>query len=165
MDRADSADSQTPDGRPNPPETPTRSISKDDAFHILQNARRRAVLRYLLASDGRDPVEMGTLTEAVAAWEYDTTVGQLSSEQRQRVYIGLYQAHLPKLDNSGVIDYDRQRGTVVSTPLIQVLEPYLDEGFGPDADVGTDGEVDRDSAEESRAQPGVVDALSSVFTP
>jgi hypothetical protein len=28
-------------------------ITKDDAFHILQNSRRRAVLRYLLEHDSR----------------------------------------------------------------------------------------------------------------
>uniref|UniRef100_UPI003F7B2881 DUF7344 domain-containing protein n=1 Tax=Halomicrococcus sp. SG-WS-1 TaxID=3439057 RepID=UPI003F7B2881 len=90
-------------------ETPTE-LPKDKIFHILQTQRRRDALRYLKANEG--PVEMRALAEQVAAWENDTTVAALSSDERQRVYIALYQSHLPKLDEEGVIDYNQSRGIV-----------------------------------------------------
>ncbi len=107
---------------------PPRTIAKDTAFHLLQNGRRRAVLRMLIACGG-DDVSMREVAEHVAAWENDTTVPRLTSMERQRVYIALYQSHLPKLDDHGVIEYDRDRGTLRPTPLITVFEPYLDRGL------------------------------------
>lgn len=105
------------------------SISKDDLFHLLQNGRRRAVLRYFAAHPEQDEFNMRTVAEAIAAWENETTVEQLTSDQRQRVYIALYQSHLPKLDDYGVIVYNQSRGLIVPTPLTALFEPYLEEGF------------------------------------
>ena len=99
-------------------------FSKDEIFHVLQNKRRRDVLRYLEQIDGR--VEMRDIAEQVAAWEHDTTVKALTSKERQRVYIALYQAHLPKLDEKGIIEYNQSRGYVERTPLADQLLPYLD---------------------------------------
>ena len=103
---------------------PQQAFSKDEIFHILQNKRRRDVLRYLERVEGR--VEMRDIAEQVAAWEHDTTVEALTSKQRQRVYIALYQAHLPKLDEKGIIEYNQSRGYVERTPLASQLLPYLD---------------------------------------
>ena len=82
----------------------TIRIPKDDAFHILQTKRRRAVIRYILAHDDQDRFRMRDMVEEIAAWEHDTTVAGLASQERQRVYIALYQNHLPKLDEYGVIE-------------------------------------------------------------
>lgn len=106
---------------PDPPEQ-TR-LSKDEVFHLLQNERRRLALEYLRGAEGT--VKMRDVAEQVAAWEHDTTVAALSSDQRQRVYIPLYQNHLPKLDKAGVIEYNQSRGIVERTPVADQLEPYL----------------------------------------
>ncbi|WP_227357635.1 DUF7344 domain-containing protein [Haladaptatus salinisoli] len=98
-------------------------LSKDKIFHLLQTPRRRGVLRYLKENDG--PVEMRDLAEQVAAWENNTTLQALTSDERQRVYIALYQSHLPKLDKEGIIRYDQNRGTVVRTELANRLDCYL----------------------------------------
>ncbi len=100
-------------------------LSKDKIFHLLQTPRRRHVLRYLKSQDGT--VEMRDIAEQVAAWENDTTVQALSSDQRQRVYIPLYQSHLPKLDEEGIINYDQSRGTVERTEVANQLDQYLVE--------------------------------------
>lgn len=110
------------------------SLTKDDAFHLLQNARRRAVLRYLLERDDQDVFRMRDMAEEIAAWEHDTTVRQLTSDERQRVYIALYQTHLPKLDDHGVINYDQSRGNVAPTPLLRAFDPYLGSGLYEAAD-------------------------------
>ena len=113
------------------------SLSRDKIFHILQTQRRRDALRYLKDQEG--PVEMRTLAEQVAAWENDTTVPQLSSDERQRVYIALYQSHLPKLAEEGVIEYEKGRGIVERGPVAPQFDPYLGT---PD-----DDESDEDATE------------------
>jgi hypothetical protein len=100
------------------------TLSKDDTLHILQNERRRRVLQYLSEADGA--VDMRDIAEQVAAWEHGTTVQQLTSDQRQRVYIALYQSHLPKLADFGLITYNRSRGVVERTPLADQISWYLD---------------------------------------
>lgn len=100
------------------------SLNKDDIFHILQNERRRQVLDHLKEVEGK--VEMREIAEKIAAWENNTTVDNLYSDQRQRVYIALYQSHLPKLDDLGVIEYNQPRGTIEPTPLLEEVTKYLD---------------------------------------
>jgi hypothetical protein len=129
------------------------SLSKDELFHLLQNSRRRAVLRYLRGREG--PVRMRDVAEQVAAWEHDTTVAGLSSDERQRVYIALYQSHLDALAEAGVIAYDKSRGTVEPLPPLDRVAAYADRPAsdgsvaesGPagveDGDDGPDPEIDR----------------------
>ncbi|WP_129114117.1 DUF7344 domain-containing protein [Halegenticoccus tardaugens] len=111
-------------------------LSTDDLFHILQNQRRRYVLQYMQGRDDR--VDMRDVAEQVAAWEHDTTVQALTSDERQRVYIALYQSHLPKLDEKGVLKYNQSRGIVERTPLADRFDPYLDLGV----DVGEGSETE-----------------------
>jgi DNA primase len=122
------------------------TLSTDDAFHLLQNARRRAVLRYLLEHEGESQFAMRDIAEQVAAWEHDTTVSQLSSDERQRVYIALYQNHLPKLDDQGIIQYNQPRGVVEPEPRIRLLQPFLEDGLWVDVDLAlTAGDAGQDS--------------------
>ena len=108
------------------------SFGEDGIFHLLQNRRRRLVFRYLDQSEGT--VEMRDIAEQVAAWEHDTTLQALSSDQRQRVYIALYQAHLPKLDAAGVIEYNQDRGHVTPTDRLGDLTSYINLLNGADDD-------------------------------
>ena len=122
-------------------------LSDDDIFHILQTNRRRESIRYLLEQDG--PVKMRDVAEYVAARENETTVSELTSAQRQRVYIPLYQSHLPKLDKKGLIEYNKSRGIVRPTERLRIFEPYLgnqsDAATDPsDADTDADADVDAD---------------------
>ena len=106
------------------------NLSLDDIYHLLQTKRRRDVLRYL--RDAEEPVRIRELAEQIAAWEAETAVDKLNSSQRQRVYISLYQSHLPKLDNHGIVDYDKDRGRVEATPLTPQLDSYLERAGEPE---------------------------------
>ncbi|WP_435159747.1 DUF7344 domain-containing protein [Haladaptatus sp. DFWS20] len=117
-------------------------LPKDKIFHILQTQRRRHALRYLKEQDGA--VEMRDLAEQVAAWENDTTLQALASDERQRVYIALYQSHLPKLDNEGIINYNQSRGIVERGPLADQFDPYLETANTDGADDTTDVESEMD---------------------
>lgn len=108
---------------PRPDGSPTEQLPKDQLFHLLQNERRRAALCWLRELECRSDIR--TLADEVAAAENDTSVDALDSEARQRVYISLYQSHLPKLDSLGVVDYDQEEGTVERTRVAKQLDPYL----------------------------------------
>lgn len=106
-------------------------LSIDDVFEVLYNRRRRDVVEYLQRRDGA--VSASELAEHIAAEENDTTVEQLSTYERKCVYVGLYQNHLPKMDDLGVVDYDADRGRVAPRPMIAQLEPYMEDGSDPDS--------------------------------
>ncbi|KOX91891.1 DUF7344 domain-containing protein [Haloarcula rubripromontorii] len=101
------------------------ALTRDDLFHVLQCRRRRLVLKYLHEYPGDEPADMSDIAEHIAALEHDTTIDSLRSKQRQRVYIALYQSHLPKMDDAGVINYNQDRGLVEATALASSFDKYL----------------------------------------
>lgn len=103
------------------------SLSADDLFHVLQNERRRLAIRYLLDHPG--PVDVPTLVDQVTAWELQTTVDDLPDDQRQRIYIDLYQSQLPKLDDHGFVDYDQSRAIVEPAVALELVDPDLVTGL------------------------------------
>jgi len=112
-------------------------LSKDTLFGILKNQRRRDALRYLRDNDGS--ADLGELAEHIAAKENDIDVRQLSSDQRKRVYIGLYQCHLPKMDDAGVVDFEKNRGDIELLDPAEQMYPYVEVGDGSDAGERSDG--------------------------
>jgi len=88
-------------------------ISIDETFEILKNNRRRTVLSYLRENDG--DATLKELADYVTAKENNVSVSSITSSQRKRVYVGLYQFHLPKMRDMGIIDYDKNRGIVTLT--------------------------------------------------
>lgn len=77
----------------------------DLVFDLLGTSRRRAVVRYLDAEP--DPVAIGDLADHIAAQEYGKTVEQITPDERKRVYVSLYQCHLPKMTAADVITYEQ----------------------------------------------------------
>ena len=112
----------------NSPEQET--LSEDLIFDVLKNRRRRYTLHYLKQQDR--PVELSELAEQVAAWENDITVDAITAAERKRVYTALYQSHLPKLDDAGIVDYNQNRGIVELSDAAEQLDVYLDLDAQPD---------------------------------
>ncbi|WP_318569336.1 DUF7344 domain-containing protein [Salinigranum marinum] len=119
-------------------------IATDTLFELLKNQRRRDALDYLKTNGGRATLsdmaehiaakENDLPIEEIAAKENDLPIEEITSKQRKRVYIGLYQCHLPKLATAGVVGFDKNRGTIELRSLAARLYPYLDaEGGGGDA--------------------------------
>lgn len=52
------------------------------------------------------------LSDQVGAMENDTTPAALPRKDRKRAYVGLYQVHLPKLHDAGLLEFDRDAGEV-----------------------------------------------------
>lgn len=100
------------------------SLPLDQVFEILKNKRRRTVLHYLETHE--EPVSLSDLAEHVAADENDTTVRQVTSRERKCAYVGLYQCHLPKMDNMDIIEFNQNRGRIELGVNAPQLEEYLD---------------------------------------
>lgn len=88
-------------------------IEPSDAIEILSCARRRWAVQYLAEQPPDATVTISDLSEHVSAREYECTVTELTSKQRERVYVALYQTHLLTMDS--IIDYNRDRGTITPT--------------------------------------------------
>jgi hypothetical protein len=66
------------------------------------------------------------LAEQLTAWENDKEPHEITSAERKRVYVGLYQCHLPKMDSTNVISFNKPRGIIEPGEHIDIFEQYLD---------------------------------------
>jgi hypothetical protein len=117
--------------------------TRDDLFEALDNRRRRYTLHYLQRHEGEEPVDVSEISTQVAAWELDTDPGKIGYSDRKNVHTALYQFHAPKLDDLGLVDYDKRCGTAELT----------DAGDGLWVDIGWD---DDDGRDRSRRIPAAV---------
>lgn len=111
-------------------DTPKRAgtDTRKRAHELLRSSRRRFVLGYLLGED--QPLSVEELVEAVTDWEF----GEDATERnREDVAISLHHAHLPRMADLGVVEYDRETGTVEERddPLLEAewLDPTEAEGL------------------------------------
>lgn len=110
----------------NTPTTAEAQPEQDyDIYELLSNKRRRYVVHYLKQRP-KETVAVNDVTEQVAAWENDKPVEQLNAQERKRVHISLYQSHLPKLDEEGVIEYDEDADRVSVSESLGNIEVYLE---------------------------------------
>ncbi len=87
-------------------------VAMDDVFGLLGNQRRRYVLKYL--STTNETITLSELAEQIAAWERGKDIAEITSKERERTYVSLYQCHLPKMAEVTAISYDKQRGEIES---------------------------------------------------
>ena len=97
----------------------SNEISTTIIFDLLSNRRRRYALYYLSQKVGA--VELSDLAEQVSFWE-----GNSTRDRFERVCTGLFHVHLPKLEGTGIIRYDVDRGTVELTDAADQLSSYLE---------------------------------------
>lgn len=99
------------------------TLSQDVVFDLLSNPRRRYILSYLRREESA--VDLVDLADEIAAWENDTPVEELTSQQRKRVYVSIYQTHVPKLEDAGVVTYDRESGLVGLSDRAVEIDQFL----------------------------------------
>jgi hypothetical protein len=100
------------------------TAAQDTIYKMLANRRRRYVVHYLKYRG--DGVDLGTLAEQVAAWEYGVDRDRLAADQRKNVYTALQQRHLPKLDDAGLVAFDSREGTVTPTDALAEVDIYTE---------------------------------------
>lgn len=94
-----------------------------EAITLLSSPRRRLAVRILAEDDG-PPGTIRGLTEAIAEREFGA---DYTSDERKAVYVGLYQVHLPELDEYDIVDWDRDRGTIQPGPALDGLYACLQD--------------------------------------
>jgi len=104
---------------------PATDISEDELYKVLANQRRRFAV-HLLKRESGDTVEIGDMAEQIAAWENDVDVAEITGSDRKRVYTALQQSHLPKMDDAGVVEFNKDRGVVEPTPALEGMDLYMD---------------------------------------
>ncbi|WP_254764768.1 DUF7344 domain-containing protein [Natrinema marinum] len=99
-------------------------LTQAELFDVFSNARRRRAVQYLKRRGGS--CDLAPLVEQVAAWENDIEPDDVTRTQRRRVYISLYQTHLPMLEDHGIVDWDPDGHEIELLPSEDQFEPYLD---------------------------------------
>lgn len=99
-------------------------LTEQEVFSVLSNRRRRFAL-HALCQQG-DAAELGWLAKRVAAWEQGVPPAEVASDARKSCYVSLQQSHLPRMDEAGVIEFDKRAGTVHPTPSARELDIYLE---------------------------------------
>ncbi|ELY49493.1 DUF7344 domain-containing protein [Natronorubrum sulfidifaciens] len=105
-------------------------LTQAELFDVFSNARRRRTVQYLKRQGG--DCDLAPLVEQVAAWENEISPDEVTRTQRRRVYISLYQTHLPMLEEHGIVDWDPDDHAIELLPGDDVFEPYLDQRLEDD---------------------------------
>jgi hypothetical protein len=109
-------------------QSPDRQIDPEEIHNVLRNHRRRRTLQCL--KERLEPMALRELSEQIAEWE--ASESPAPRDVRQSVYNSLHQTHLPKLDETGIVDYDKSRKMVQLGEHARMVDMYTDvfTGFG-----------------------------------
>ncbi|APE95368.1 DUF7344 domain-containing protein [Halodesulfurarchaeum formicicum] len=80
------------------------AMDPDTAFSLLSNQRRRHVL-CLLAERG-EAVPLSDVATEIASRMNDVDPDKVEDADYRSVYVALYQNHVPRLAEAGVVEYD-----------------------------------------------------------
>lgn len=95
----------------------------DELFAALAHRRRRALLR-VLQEEGE--MDVASLAGHVVAEDRAETIHAVPDPEVDRARISLYHQHLPRLDDTGLVDFDADAG------LVSVTEPGARLDLSPD---------------------------------
>ncbi|WP_313694761.1 DUF7344 domain-containing protein [Halorarum halobium] len=107
-----------------PDSTRQEPLAETALYSALSDTRRRYALHHL--KQRNEPVSVQELAEQVAAWENGKSIEALTSQERKRVYISLYQSHLSTMDKQGLVEYDSEAGTVELSDSMSGVDLYLE---------------------------------------
>lgn len=104
-------------------------LTESDIFGIVSNDRRRYTLQVLQRSERE--MALRELAERVATIENDTSLEQVTTDERRSVETALRQFHLPKMADTGFVRFDQRRKTVELVVPEAVISQYLGPQSGP----------------------------------
>lgn len=76
------------------------NLSLNEIFSILQNSRRRKIIKDL---NEHNTLKFDNIIRVIAAEENDKEISELTSQERKRVYIGIHQVHLDELVENNIV--------------------------------------------------------------
>ena len=98
----------------------------DVVYAALSDRDRRLVLYYVR---WRREADVEELADVVTGWRNADVRGMATREERDRVGIELRARHLPILDDAGLVDYDREAGTVARGSLPEAVDSLVEMAF------------------------------------
>ena len=145
-----SDDTSAPPSKPLPTSLdaaiPTRVLEMDHVFEALSHSRRRYLCYTLLEAT---EWTLSDLAAKIASFETGDTESEVTDQQRERVYISLYHAHIPKLVEDDVLVFDEVTEVVRPGPNARQVVLGL-AGLGTTLDAQQDAharsEMDDDEA-------------------
>ena len=97
-------------------------LGEDRVYGLLSASRRRVLLRYLDRNGGHATFADATRAVAIA----EGADADAAPSEYKHVYVSLYQSHVPKLVEAGVVDHDREEKTLTLTDRAEPLFAHLD---------------------------------------
>ena len=91
-------------------------------LEVIVDCRRRYALYYLIENPITD---VETLLDYVVAQEADEWTEPNVREELLHLKITFHHTHLPKLEDAGLIEYDKRTNTVQYRTLSPVLDAFL----------------------------------------
>jgi hypothetical protein len=92
-------------------------------LEALNHSRRRLFLYHLRETD---PTDIEAAAKQVAAMEHGVKPSEVADDTYDHIRITLDHSHLPKLEELGVIDYDRRHGNIRFDDPPRGFEDFLD---------------------------------------
>ncbi|OYR38639.1 MULTISPECIES: hypothetical protein [unclassified Halorubrum] len=125
--------------------SPQQMLESDHVYEVLTHARRRYVCYSLLGDAERSLTDLAT---KIAGWENDVPERAVTERQRERVYIALYHAHVPKLVEENVVAFDEASETISPAENAdRVLAALEGTGSALDGDRRAHGRGSRDDGD------------------
>ncbi|MFC7202507.1 hypothetical protein ACFQJC_03205 [Haloferax namakaokahaiae] len=119
--------STSPDTKlPPPPEI----LAIEPVYEALGHSRRRYLCYTLLENTEWSMTDLAT---KITAWEWGIPEHEVTADQREKVYVSLYHAHVPKLVDVGVITFDETTETISTAEHAEQVLTVL-EGIGASKD-------------------------------
>jgi hypothetical protein len=107
----------------------TDELPRGGLFEVLSSDRRRYLIYFLQASGGE--ADLRDLARLIAARENGTDPEDISDKEQKRVYISLYQSHVPKLEDYDLVEYDSEKKRVIATDRITEVTKLFEEPSRP----------------------------------
>jgi predicted transcriptional regulator len=109
------------------------SIDLDTVLHLCRDRHRCIVLAVL--ADQQRTLTVNDLRNAVIKHNHHAPITETPTEVTTQIHIMLYHVHLPKLAETGVIEYDVDQQLVEPTAQFDELQPYLSTIIDSDPDL------------------------------
>lgn len=107
----------------------------DTLLSLIKNERRRLVIQ-IVAELGDDTITRREIAKRIAGIQNGVDEAHLTNKEYKAVYVGLYQEHLPKLTDYGIVrfrgDSDRLEATEMTRDVADLIHA-LELATGGDA--------------------------------